>query len=64
VIGINYRRAHHCSLLLITIHHYWANRLLIVGIIWFPEPPKEALKNPSNAQWSPDAASDLIWLQQ
>jgi hypothetical protein len=64
VIDLNDRGAHHCSLLLITIHHYLASRLLIVGFIWFPEPPKEALKNPSNAQWSPDAASDLFWLEQ
>jgi hypothetical protein len=62
VIDVNYRGAHHFSLLLITIHHCWTSRLLIVGVIWFLEPPKEALKNPSNAQWSPDAASDLIWL--
>jgi hypothetical protein len=25
---------------------------------------KEALKNPSNAQWSPDAAMDLSWLER
>jgi hypothetical protein len=25
---------------------------------------REALKNPSNAQWSPDAAMDLSWLER
>ncbi len=56
---------YHCYLpLLIIIHHYRESKLLVVGIIWFPEPPKEALKNPSKAQRSLDAAMDLGWLER